>query len=195
MVSDSLVDWYLSKPLLVTEGEWPMRGVVCICNILRESGSHQRATQLAENVLIRLHSTSFPEKERAKTIEALVVLQAFLKHLPVVQFLENGDAGQRMRVLTAAAEAGLVFGTLSLDKLAQGLLHENIPKSSLVKLAQGLLHGMCTSGKECRFKNTNEMESLIESVWTEEMDESSRSKFVNEGFSLSSCVLLAFCLE
>jgi len=38
---------------------------------------------------------------------------------------------------------------------------------------------MCTSGKECRYKDTNEMKSLIESVETEEMDESSRVSITN----------------
>jgi len=202
MVSDRLVDWFLSKPLLVTEGVWPMRNVVCICNVLRASRSHEQATQLAETVLIRLHSTSFQEEERAKPIEALVALQALLTQLPVVRCLETGDASQRMRVLAAAAEAALVFETQSLVKLAQCLLHENIPKSSQIsqktepctnftkghcrngaacRLAHGRhevlckkwINGTCTRGKECRYQHI-EMESLLALVLVEEMDQKSQ---------------------
>ena len=154
LVSDSLVDWFLNKPLLVTEGGWPMRNVVCICNILRSSGSPERATQLAENVLIRLHSTSFRPAEQEEMVAVLVTLQALLTQLPVVQFLQTGDAGQRMRVLAAAAEAGLVFDTPSLGQLAECLLHENVPKSSQIlqktELCISFAKGRCTYGAACR---------------------------------------------
>jgi len=130
LVSDSLVEWFLSKPPLVTEVGWPMRNVVCICNILHASRSHQRATQLAENVLIYLHSTSFQPAEQEESVKALVTLEALLTHLPVSQFLETEDADQRMQVFAAAAEAGSVFGKISLGRLVYCLLHENIPKIS-----------------------------------------------------------------
>jgi len=157
LVSDSLVDWFLSKPLLVTKGGWPMRNVVCICNILRASGSYEQASQLVEMVLTRLHSSSFEQEEGAETIEALVTLQAVLTHLPVMQFLETGSADQRMRVLAAAAEAGLVFGTLSLGKLAQCMLRENIPKISsqtlkeTTTLCSDFKGGHCRYGTACQF--------------------------------------------
>jgi len=163
MVSDSLVDWFLSKPHLVTEGVWPMRNVVCICNFLRASRSHARATQLAGNVLMCLHSTSFQSVEQKDTVAVLVSLQAFLTHLPVVQFLEAGDVDQRMRVLVAAAEASLAFDTPSLVTLAQGLLHESIPKSSTkmskkTELCSNFMRGHCKFGAACHFAhNRNEI--------------------------------------
>jgi len=189
LVSDSLVDWFLSKPHLVTEGVWPMRNVVCICNFLRASGSLERATQLAETVLIRLHSTSFRSEERAETIEALVSLQASMTHLPVVQFLEIGNADKRMRVLASVANAGLVFGTQSLVKLAQCLLKSqktepctNFTKGhckygAACRLAHGKhetvckkwINGTCTRGKECCYQHI-EMDSLLARVWIEEVD-------------------------
>jgi len=200
LVSDSLVDWFLSKPDLVTKGGWPMRNVVCICYILRASGSHERATQLVENVLIRLHSTSFLPAEQEETIEVLITLQALLTHLPVMQFLETGDAGRRMCVLVAAAQAGLAFDTSSLVKLAQCLLHEDIaPSSSNMSkktelcskfmrgncqfaaacyfahgrhdmVCKNWMNGTCTRGKKCYLQH-GEMGSLLARVLTAEVDE------------------------
>jgi len=132
MISDRLVDWFLNKPRLVVESGWPMRNVLCICNVLHTYGSLEWAhSQLAQNVLIRLHSTSFQPSERAETIEALAILQAIYddfslwstrKHLPVLQFLETGDVDQRTRVFLASGEAGLTFGMPLHSNLAKCLL-------------------------------------------------------------------------
>jgi len=108
-------------------------------------------------ILIRLHLISFEQEEEAETIDALVTLQAVLTHLPVMQFLETGTADQRMRVLVAAAEAGLVFSTLSLGKLAQCMLRENIPRipSQTLKetntLCTYFMKGHCRFGTACQF--------------------------------------------
>ena len=143
MISDSLVEWFLFRPSRVTEGTWPMRNVLCICNIVCASRRHERATQLAESILIRLHSTAHRNVELAETIKALTRLQIVLTNLPLLQFLESGDVEQRMRVLEACAEARLIFETPLLGNLARCLFDENIKVFSKTASASNLKSALC----------------------------------------------------
>ena len=110
MISEKLVEWFLGRPDLVTEGVWPMQHVLCICKAIDAPlNLSVRLTQLAENVLLRLHSTSFLDFERAETIKVLARLQELKVALPL-QCLELGDFEQRMRVLQVATKMKVAFG-------------------------------------------------------------------------------------
>jgi hypothetical protein len=122
--ADRLAAWLVGKPHLVTEGGWPMRNVLVICNKISAAKFSDKAvrSQLADHVLACVHSTFLRETERADATEALARLQAGGANFAAVKFLGTGDHEQRIRVLEVLAQLKVHIDTQSLDQLAQHLM-------------------------------------------------------------------------
>jgi len=153
-----LVDWLVSKPDLVTKDGWPMQDVMWICDRICASGDKERAGQLGKLVLDRLHAPTFKAEERPHVTDALRRLQALGIRLPVLNYLEDGDGEQRVRVLETAAAADLAFEAQLLGKLAKCLLQDAIKvipagaeSNTKTALCKYFIKGDCSYGARCHF--------------------------------------------
>ena len=126
-----------------------------------------RASKLASALLTRFISDSCEASEREKTIDVLARLRGVGTDLSVLEMLGTGNAGRRLRVLEACAEANIPFAEETSNKLAHCLLEENIPTVSSSQGKQVLCkffqRGNCKFGKNCR--NAHGEDQLLCKEW------------------------------
>jgi Leucine-rich repeat (LRR) protein len=159
--ADRLAAWLVGKPHLESEGAWPMRNVLFICNRIpvAKNGDKALLSQLADHVMARVHSKSFGETDRADAMTALARLCAGGAIFAAVKFLGTGDPEQRIRALEVLAELKVDIRRQSLDQLSRYLLAADIKiipagVSEDDFKTQLCIYSNCPHGDICRYAHS-----------------------------------------